>query len=123
MANSRDILLTRTQAAKYLGVKVETLHNWACTGRYNLSFIKIGRLAKYRKSELDDFIDRRTKAPQENGICDICHKEKKLIIDYSLLHNHKRGLLCESCKDLLNWAKDSPEFIEKVIDYLKESLP
>jgi len=53
-------LITREQAAEYLGVTPCTLAVWACTKRYNLSFVKIGRLVKYRRSELDAFIARRT---------------------------------------------------------------
>lgn len=53
-------LLTRREAAAYLGVTPETLAVWASTRRYPLRFIKIGRLSKYRKSDLDDFINSRT---------------------------------------------------------------
>ena len=51
-------LLTRKQAATYLGVKARTLAVWKSTGRYDLPCIKIGRLAKYRKADLDAFIAR-----------------------------------------------------------------
>ena len=53
-------LLTREEAASYLGVKVGTLANWTTTGRYSLPMVKIGRLAKYRRRDLDSFIERRT---------------------------------------------------------------
>jgi excisionase family DNA binding protein len=49
-------LLTRDQAAKYLGIKTSTLAVWACTKRYNLAFIRVGRLCKYRLADLDAFI-------------------------------------------------------------------
>ncbi len=52
-------LLTRKQAAKYLGVSEQTLAVWKCTKRYALPVVKVGRLAKYRKSDLDDFITGR----------------------------------------------------------------
>ena len=57
---SNSDLLTRKQAAACLGVTERTLAVWKCTGRYNLPCVKIGRLAKYRKSDLDAFIARRT---------------------------------------------------------------
>lgn len=60
MALRVSSLLTRKQAAEYLGVETETLHNWACTRRYNLPFIKVGRLCKYRKEDLDTFLTQRT---------------------------------------------------------------
>jgi excisionase family DNA binding protein len=59
-------LYSRDEAACYLGVTSKTQAVWACTKRYNLPFVKIGRLAKYRKTDLDAFIARRTvNSPQE----------------------------------------------------------
>lgn len=52
--------LTRREAAAYLGLSPTTLEIWASTGRYNLPFVKVGRRAFYRRSELDAFIERRT---------------------------------------------------------------
>lgn len=55
-----DPLYDRAEAAAYLGVAPGTLEVWASTGRYNLPYIRIGRRAKYRKSDLDAWIARRT---------------------------------------------------------------
>jgi len=52
-------MLTRVEAAEYLGIKPQTLAIWASTGRYALPMIKIGRAVRYRKEDLDRFIDRR----------------------------------------------------------------
>lgn len=41
-------LLSRSEAARYLGVTSQTLAIWKTTQRYNLPVVKIGRLAKYR---------------------------------------------------------------------------
>jgi len=57
-ANVRSELLNRREAAAYLGVSEQTLAIWKCTGRYNLPYVKIGRLVKYKKSDLDAFIQR-----------------------------------------------------------------
>lgn len=46
-------------AAIILGVKPTTLANWRCTGRYNLPFIKSGRLVRYRVVDLATWIARR----------------------------------------------------------------
>lgn len=51
-----DPLLSRREAANYLGVGERTLANWKCAKRYGLPVVKIGRLAKYRRSDLDLFI-------------------------------------------------------------------
>jgi hypothetical protein len=61
LAISSSPLLSRKEAATYLGLSERTLAVWACTGRYNLEMVKIGRLAKYRKSSLDLFIQERVK--------------------------------------------------------------
>ncbi len=53
-------LLTRQQAAEFLGVKPQTLSVWATTKRYGLPVIKVGSLCRYRKSDLEAFLDKRT---------------------------------------------------------------
>lgn len=47
-----DKLLTRKEAAEYLGVKESTLAAWA-SRRTTVPFVKLGRLVRYRKSSLD----------------------------------------------------------------------
>ena len=49
-------LLSRKQAAEYLGVKEQTLACWSTTKRYALPYIKVGRLVKYRRTDLEKFI-------------------------------------------------------------------
>lgn len=53
-------LLTRKEAADFLGCNEITLATWKSTNRYNLPVVKVGRLAKYRYNDLLKFIDRRT---------------------------------------------------------------
>ncbi len=52
-------LLTREQAAEFLAIKPQTLAAWLCTGRYPLSVVKIGRSVRYRRSDLERFIESR----------------------------------------------------------------
>ena len=52
---STNPLLTPKEASQYLGISNDTLAVWRCVGRYAIPFIKVGRLVKYRKSELDVF--------------------------------------------------------------------
>jgi excisionase family DNA binding protein len=54
----REPLLTRKEAATYLNVKTGTLAVWDCTGRYDLKPLKIGRAVRYRRSDLDKFIEQ-----------------------------------------------------------------
>lgn len=52
--------MTRREAAEYLGLSPTTLEVWASTGRYSLPFVKVGRRAFYRRSDLDKWIRSRT---------------------------------------------------------------
>ena len=54
-------LLSRREAAAYLGVTEQTLAIWKCTGRQSLPCVKIGRLVKYRLADLDAFITSHVK--------------------------------------------------------------
>ena len=52
-------LMNPREAAEFLGLKEQTLACWRVDGRH-LSFIKVGRSVKYRQSDLEKFLDRRT---------------------------------------------------------------
>jgi excisionase family DNA binding protein len=54
-SNSR--LCTRRQAAEYLQIKEKTLAQWASNKRYGLPYVRVGRRAMYRLSDLDAFIE------------------------------------------------------------------
>lgn len=49
-------LLTPQQAALYLQVKLSTVYNWSM--RRILPVCKLGKLNRYRKSDLDSFISK-----------------------------------------------------------------
>ncbi len=53
-------LLTRQQAAEFLGVKSQTLAVWALTGRHNLPYVKAGRVVRYRLRDLEKWLKNRT---------------------------------------------------------------
>lgn len=56
---NNDPLLTRAEAAVYLGLSVKTLACWASTGRHMITMHKLGSRVKYKKSVLDAFIAER----------------------------------------------------------------
>ena len=57
MQKQDDILMDRKTAAKYIGFQPSSLAVWACTKKYDLKPIKIGKRAvRYRKSVLDLFL-------------------------------------------------------------------
>lgn len=50
-------LLNMNQAAEYLGIKKNTLYQLC--GRDEITRVKIGKLNRFRVSDLQDFINRR----------------------------------------------------------------
>ena len=60
MGATRPKLLTEAEAADYLSVEPQTLCSWRCTRRYNLPFIKVGRLVRYREEDIEAFLEERT---------------------------------------------------------------
>lgn len=66
-------LLSRTEAAAYLGVKPQTLAVWFSTKRYPLPLVKVGRYVKYRLSDLDAFINANTHGSLHGDIQGAAH--------------------------------------------------
>jgi excisionase family DNA binding protein len=54
-------LLDEKQAAEHLTVSPGTLSVWRSTGRYNLPFVKVGRMVRYRLSDLDAWLEARAR--------------------------------------------------------------
>lgn len=56
-----QILLDEKKAAEVLGLSPGTLSVWRSTGRYQVPFIKVGHLVRYRLSDLDAWLESRTR--------------------------------------------------------------
>lgn len=54
--DKNDILMSRKEAATYIGFKAGTLAVWDCTKRYDLKPVRYGRTVRYLKSVLDAFL-------------------------------------------------------------------
>lgn len=52
-------LLDEVATAEILQVKTGTLQVWRSTSRYPLPFVKIGRNVRYRRTDIDAFIQSR----------------------------------------------------------------
>ncbi|WP_380055566.1 helix-turn-helix domain-containing protein [Falsihalocynthiibacter sp. SS001] len=52
-------LMTPDEVATYLSVSVETLNVWRCTKRYDLPYVKAGRLVRYRIEDVNAFVASR----------------------------------------------------------------
>ncbi|MDT8320745.1 MAG: helix-turn-helix domain-containing protein [Xanthomonadales bacterium] len=58
--NSANDLFDTQQAAEYLGLKRTTLEAWRCRGG-GPKFAKFGRVVRYRQSDIDSWIESRTR--------------------------------------------------------------
>jgi excisionase family DNA binding protein len=59
-ADDKPKLLTPREVADILGIDPQTLNKWRCTKRYNLPYIRVGRLIRYREGDVQAFIAART---------------------------------------------------------------
>ena len=56
----REKLLTRAEAAEFLGMKEQTLAAWAMTARH-VPFVRVGsRSIRYRLGDLHRFVEKQT---------------------------------------------------------------
>lgn len=51
--------------------------------------------------------------------CGICGRDQNLCIDHCHSEGHVRGKLCSNCNRGIGFLKDSPELLEKAIEYLE----
>ncbi len=58
---AKSNLAGEKEAAVILEVTPGTLKVWRSTGRYAIPFLKVGRLAKYRRSTLENWLESRTR--------------------------------------------------------------
>ena len=54
-AIKQKTLMTPQDVANRLGVSITTLATWRCTKRYPLTYVKIGRLVRYRATDVEAF--------------------------------------------------------------------
>jgi predicted site-specific integrase-resolvase len=54
-------LLDQNAAAEFLGLSPNTLSVWRSTGRYRVPFLKVGHLVRYRRADLEAWLQTRTR--------------------------------------------------------------
>jgi excisionase family DNA binding protein len=57
-----DELVNDVAAATYLKTTRQTLANWRSTKRHSLPYVKIGSLVRYRRQDLERFVQQQTVA-------------------------------------------------------------
>lgn len=56
-------LLTIAETADALGLQPSTLNTWRSTKRYDLPWIRSGRLIRYKEDDIARFIESRRQSP------------------------------------------------------------
>lgn len=62
---SEEVLLKVKQVAEYLQLKESTIYSWAQAGR--IPAIKIGRNWRFRRADLDSWLEQHLKGESEGG--------------------------------------------------------
>jgi excisionase family DNA binding protein len=60
---SGDQLLRADQVAEYLQISVTTLAVWRSTRRVGLPYCKVGGRVRYRRSDVDAYLDSQMRTP------------------------------------------------------------
>ena len=61
----QDVLLNVKQVAQYLQLKESTIYSWAQDGK--IPAIKIGRTWRFRRTDLDTWLERHLKGEPDDG--------------------------------------------------------
>ena len=61
MCNRHDPLWTIQEVATFLGIPVQTIYDWRCKGEGPPS-LKIGRLLRYKETDVFAWLDQQTAA-------------------------------------------------------------
>jgi excisionase family DNA binding protein len=61
VGRSRE-LLDDAEAAELSGICAGTLSVWRSAGRYKLPFVKVGRRVKYRRNDIEAWLEARTRS-------------------------------------------------------------
>ncbi len=59
---------SNSEAAAYLGVTAGTLEIWRCTNRQTIPYLRIGRHIRYRRADLDKWLDSRRVGDTAAGV-------------------------------------------------------
>ena len=57
---NEEKLLNQQEAAAYLGTTIGTLNSWRHYGKQNIPFVRWGNRIRYRKADLDTWINTQT---------------------------------------------------------------
>lgn len=82
------------------------------------SFQIRSRIAHYQRRYGMSLKEAASLACDPEGLCEICRKFTKLVVDHCHTTNKIRGKLCQQCNKLLGCAADNIDTILSAADYL-----
>jgi len=62
---SKERLLNMKQAAEILGISQRTLYQWSWRNQ-NLPFVKVGGALRVSEKDLNEYIEKRKRSPEED---------------------------------------------------------
>lgn len=63
MDGKENAFLTRKEVSEYLKICITSVDN------SGIPFVKIGRSVRYRKSDLDEYLEKNTRRSYGNSVC------------------------------------------------------
>jgi PTS system nitrogen regulatory IIA component len=73
--SSEEALMDIRQVAAYLQINEATAYNWAQRGK--LPGIKLGRIWRFRRDDIDTWLDQNTHKPKPKNKTPLPHQPKK----------------------------------------------
>lgn len=77
------------------------------------------RSSVLRKKYGISLADYEMRVKAQAGLCAICGKSAKLVVDHCHASSRIRGLLCSPCNRALGYFYDSPKILRAAADYLE----
>ncbi len=115
---------SREEASAYLGLGISTLAAWASNGKQDLPYTKMGRMVRYRKEDLDAFMDKGIRKREVEIIepkpTNISTPDELAIVSEALLKIHEiigAYAKLEACNSLL-----TPHNVEKVAQTMRACM-
>ena len=100
----REIWYTKNQKKQ-----VKASENYKRTHRFEI-------LSTKYNIPIDEVRDKFLKS---NGLCVICKREKKLVLDHCHRTNKIRGFICNKCNTALGMIEDNIQTAKNIVKYLK----
>lgn len=80
------------------------------------------RLSHYTRSYGMTLDEAAALIIDRTGLCEGCRRMEPLVVDHNHETNKRRGMLCNRCNRILGLARDNPDTLISLVEYLSRSL-